>query len=149
MLEGEVLPETHTGEALKTAHEISPEWHVRMQALFQSYSDNAVSKTVNLPHSATVEDVRKVYWLAYELQCKGITIYRDRSKESQVLSTTPQIDITPKANGTVHITLNFNKSAGGEKTSDSDLICPECQELFEHEEGCTFCRSCGYMKCNT
>ncbi|MBI3018785.1 MAG: adenosylcobalamin-dependent ribonucleoside-diphosphate reductase, partial [Deltaproteobacteria bacterium] len=80
VLEGEALPETHTGEALKTAHEISLEWHVRMQALFQKYSDNAVSKTVNLPHSATIEDVRKVYWLAYELSCKGITIYRDRSK---------------------------------------------------------------------
>ena len=146
VLEGEALSETHTGEALKTAHEISPQWHVRMQSLFQSYSDNAVSKTVNLPHSATIEDVRKVYGLAYELQCKGITIYRDRSKESQVLSTTPQIDITPQPNGAVQITL---KPARGESTQVSELRCPECHELLEHEEGCTFCRSCGYMKCNT
>ena len=68
-----------------TALDISPEWHVRMQAAFQKYTDNAVSKTVNLPSDATWGDVKKVFLLAYKLKCKGITIYRYGSKE-QVLS---------------------------------------------------------------
>lgn len=68
-----------------TALEIEPEWHVRMQASFQKYVDNAVSKTVNLPYNATIDDVRKVYLLAYKLKCKGITVFRYGSRKEQVL----------------------------------------------------------------
>jgi ribonucleoside-diphosphate reductase alpha chain len=72
-----------------TALEIAPEWHVKMQAAFQKYVDNAVSKTVNLPSDATIEEVRRIFLLASELECKGITVYRYGSKSEQVLSISP------------------------------------------------------------
>jgi ribonucleoside-diphosphate reductase alpha chain len=112
-----------------TAHDISPEWHVKMQAAFQKFTDSAVSKTVNFPHDATPEDVAKVYMLAYQEGLKGITIYRDRSRESQVLTVgegvkkaegklaprkRPKVTrgVTERVNtgcGYIYVTVNFDQ----------------------------------------
>jgi ribonucleoside-diphosphate reductase alpha chain len=116
-----------------TAHAIRPEWHIRMQAAFQRFTDNAVSKTVNFPKAATLEDIAKVYLLAYEEGVKGITIYRDGSREGQVLTTsmtkkTDAVGLSPRKRSkmTSGITEKIGTGCGSlyvTVNSDDDGIC--------------------------
>lgn len=116
-----------------TAHAIRPEWHIRMQAAFQRFTDNAVSKTVNFPKEATLEDIAKVYLLAYEEGVKGITIYRDGSREGQVLTTSmtkkaDAVGLSPRKRSkmTSGITEKIGTGCGSlyvTVNSDDDGIC--------------------------
>ena len=102
----------------KTAHDISPEWHVKIQAAFQKHTDNAVSKTVNFSKGASHADVESVYLSAYRAGCKGVTIYRDGSREQQVLQTglnkkeSPQIAPRPRPERTTGITERISTGCG-------------------------------------
>jgi ribonucleoside-diphosphate reductase alpha chain len=104
------IPED-TRRVLVTDWDIAPEWHIRMQAVFQKYSDNSVSKTVNLPAEATPNDIRKIYVLAHELKCKGITIYRYGSKKDQVLTLPGKMRPTEPEPGTF-LTVDSEYSGG-------------------------------------
>jgi len=104
-------------EIFRTANEIPAEWHIRMQAAFQKHCDSAISKTTNFAHTATVDDVRTIYELAYELDCKGVTVYRDGSRDGQVLSTGATADAAAK-----------RKADGSGQTADAS----DSLELKEH-----------------
>jgi ribonucleoside-diphosphate reductase alpha chain len=135
-----------------TTHNIAPEWHVKIQAAWQKWIDNSVSKTINFSHDATVEDVKKAYMMGWKLGLKGITIYRDGSKMDQVLNVAGKESKLSKdaaakiknmpAGSDVHV--HSSKPASGEKE-----ICPECGSAsLKFESGCVSCPDCGWSKCS-
>lgn len=109
-----------------TAMDIGPSDHVLMQAAWQKYTDNAVSKTINLPARATVAEVMAVFLQAWRQKCKGITVYRDQSRVGQVLTV--------------------GKKTGGKR--EKGRVCPECGGRLAMVEGCETCNQCGFGKCS-
>lgn len=121
-----------------TTHDISPEWHVKIQAAWQKWIDNSVSKTINFPATATIDDVKKAYELGWRLGLKGITIYRDGSKLDQVLNVKGHESATSVS---AHL---HTKPGAAPKT-----VCPECGAAAQVKDGCVSCPQCGWSKCST
>ncbi|MFN6992371.1 MAG: hypothetical protein ACK4MM_06580, partial [Fervidobacterium sp.] len=125
-----------------TVMDISPEDHIKALASFQKWVDSSISKTNNLPSNATVEDVKKVYILAYKLGCKDVTVFRDKSIQQQVY-VAPKIEKKP-----LTVEDNGNNNGNNDIPSAKQLKnCPECGTTLIHGEGCVTCPECGWGIC--
>ena len=135
-----------------TAHDVTPYWHVKMQAAFQLHTDNAVSKTVNFVESASRDDIKEAYILAYKNNLKGITVYRNNSRQFQPMN----LDSKKSESAKIELKPVESKPSVEEKEEIEDynptgeikeVKCPECGTKIQMAEGCFICPGCGYSGC--
>lgn len=154
------------GDYWQISQEIQPDHHIKIQAAFQKYTDNAVSKTINLPFDADNSDIDDAYFLAFRSGCKGITVYRDGSRDGQVLSfekVDEATDAVELVGGMTSGSISSssidmegisvtavdaaNLSGGITLTSTDEYLCEQCGTKLERAEGCSICYACGFSKC--
>ena len=159
------IPES-TRNTFVTSMDISSDDHVKMQASFQAYCDNAISKTINFPNSATIEDVTNAYLLAWKLGCKGCTVYRDGSRTLQILNLNGNDEKEEADEKKTFADSSNSPNTHLSSSSEDNIIsiaevqhvdspcfsresCPECEKYtLVADQGCSKCVSCGFSFCS-